>query len=270
MSCPEPDLQIGAAVEDALADRAAKGDVEAREQIAQACLPLVSTIAKTFLGRGLDYDDLVGEGCVGLTKAINAFCAPGCFRALATVTIAGAIRNAIYRSRCPVLPRFLIRRLRDWHRAGAELEAQLGRPPTVGEIARRLGLSRKKRRFLMRVRHTVKARTVSNADTVACSSPSVLDRITASEEAARVKSAFRRLEKYQRTLLGRRFGLDGGPAQSLERIAAFSNGSPATVRRFELLALEAMRDMLLDAPLKETRRQRRARQFAHLRAPSAP
>ncbi len=114
--------------------------VDLRQAIVEAELPLVHHLASRFRGRGEPYDDLVQVGTIGLLKAIDRFDPErGAFTAFAVPTILGEIRRH-FRDRGWALR--VPRRLQDFGRRVAEsreqLTQELGRSPTVEEIARRL------------------------------------------------------------------------------------------------------------------------------------
>jgi RNA polymerase sigma-B factor len=120
-----------------------RGDSAARDELVQLHLPLVETLARRHARRGLEQEDLVQVGSIGLLGAIERFDpAHGTeFTAFAVPTIAGEIKRYM-RDRADAVR--LPRRLQE---AGArlpavrqELTARLGRPPTVRELARGLEL----------------------------------------------------------------------------------------------------------------------------------
>jgi RNA polymerase sigma-B factor len=118
-------------------------DAVSRERLIASHLPLVRSIARRHVGKGEELDDLVQVGAVGLLKASDRFDATRGvgFAAFASPVIEGEIRHHLRDRTSPVrIPRGLDRVRKDLRRRGGELESELGRPPTVPELATALGL----------------------------------------------------------------------------------------------------------------------------------
>jgi len=109
-----------------------------RERLIESHLPLAKSVAKRYTGRGVDLDDLVQVGAVGLIKAADRF-DPGrgvAFSAFAEPTIEGEIRHHLRDRSAPVrIPRELQRLGKRLRRQQSELGARLGRAPTFSELA---------------------------------------------------------------------------------------------------------------------------------------
>ena len=122
-------------------------DPIAREQMVQANLRLVVNIAKDYSSPGMTLSDLVAEGNLGLIRAVEEFDpeAGVRFSTYAAWWIKQSIRRALINAGQPVhIPAYLMKLITKWRRASRELEAQLGRPATVEEMAARLRIGRKK------------------------------------------------------------------------------------------------------------------------------
>jgi RNA polymerase sigma-B factor len=117
--------------------------VPGREHLIESHLPLVRSIAKRYAGRGEALDDLVQVGAIALIRASDRF-DPGrgvAFATFATPAIEGEIRRHLdERTSSLRIPRELQRMSGELQRCRAELGALLGRPPTVPELARELGI----------------------------------------------------------------------------------------------------------------------------------
>jgi RNA polymerase primary sigma factor len=136
-----------------LAARVARGDRQARNDMAEANLGLVSTIARDFLDRGLELDDLIGEGHLGLLRAAERFDpSHGVrFSTYATHWIKEAIRKALINTAPTIrLPAHMIRTLTRWRRTERALARDLGRQAGFEEVAEALGLSRARRDVVAR------------------------------------------------------------------------------------------------------------------------
>ena len=140
--------RLGAEEEHALALRIAAGDLAARAELAEANLRLVAFFARRYRGRGLDLPDLINEGKVGLMRAIDKFDPHRTvdgkrvrFSTYAKWWIRDAIQRGIQRTgrivHVPMAHQELAARAR---RSRRRLEAQLGREPTLTEIAEHMGL----------------------------------------------------------------------------------------------------------------------------------
>jgi RNA polymerase sigma-B factor len=109
-----------------------------RERLIESHLPLAKSVARRYAGRGVDLDDLVQVGAVGLIKAADRFDASRgvAFSTFAEPTIEGEIRHHLRDRSAPVrIPRELQRLGKRLRRRQSELAAQLGRAPTLSELA---------------------------------------------------------------------------------------------------------------------------------------
>src|SRR5688572_383992 len=123
------------------------GDVRARDRMVRANLRLVVNIARGYTGKGLSLQDLIEEGNLGLLRAVEGF-DPGMgtrFSTYASYWIKQSIKRALINSSKTIrIPAYMVELLSKWRRATARLTEELGRTPTPEEIARVLGLAKKK------------------------------------------------------------------------------------------------------------------------------
>ncbi len=130
-----------------LAGQIAEGDVRARDRMVRANLRLVVNIARGYAGKGLSLQDLIEEGNLGLLRAVEGFDpAMGTrFSTYASYWIKQSIKRALINSAKTIrIPAYMVELLSKWRRANARLSEELGRTPTPEEIARVLGLPKKK------------------------------------------------------------------------------------------------------------------------------
>src|SRR5690349_12302108 len=133
--------------EKALARRIEDGDSEARDHLVRANLRLVVNIARSYTGKGLGLQDLIEEGNLGLLRAVEGFDpAIGTrFSTYASYWIKQSIKRALINTAKTIrIPAYMVELLSKWRRATSRLSDELGRTPTPEEIARVLGLPRKK------------------------------------------------------------------------------------------------------------------------------
>ena len=136
---PEEEQQLARAV--------GEGDMEARDLMIRSNLRLVVNIARGYTGRGLGLQDLIEEGNLGLLRAVEGFDpAMGTrFSTYASYWIKQSIKRALINSSKTIrIPAYMVEILTKWQRASIRLLDDLGRTPTHEEIARLIGLPRKK------------------------------------------------------------------------------------------------------------------------------
>src|SRR5205807_7587961 len=123
------------------------GDGEARDRMVRANLRLVVNIARSYTGKGLGLQDLIEEGNLGLLRAVKGF-DPNMntrFSTYASYWIKQSIKRALVNTAKTIrIPAYMVELLAKWRRATNKLSDELGRPPTHEEVARYMGLPKKK------------------------------------------------------------------------------------------------------------------------------
>jgi RNA polymerase primary sigma factor len=242
------------AEERALARRIAEGDPEARDHLVRANLLLVVRIAGDYRGRGLDFDDLVAQGNLGLIRATETF-DPDVgvrFSTYAAPWIKQLIRSHVLdRGTFVRLPSYAVTLLAKWRRASETLAAQLGREPGPEEVARALGLSGKKLRIALEaIEADHLARHQEEFGEEGGSRPELIpaderteapeDALVREEERSALLACVDRLGGREATILRLRFGLGSVEPLTLQAIGTRLGLTKERVRQLERKALSAV------------------------------
>ncbi len=139
---------------------------EKREKLIESNLGLVHSCATRFRDRGVEYDDLFQAGCVGLCKAADGFDEGRgfAFSTYAVPVILGEIKRLFRDGGAVKVGRTLKERSRKTAKIKESMETELGREPTVSELAQRIGESQEETAFLLNATLPVMSLTTENDD----------------------------------------------------------------------------------------------------------
>jgi RNA polymerase primary sigma factor len=238
-----------------LATRARAGDDKATQQMVEANLRLVVQVARRYVNRGLALPDLIEEGNIGLLRAAEKFepDRSARFATYATWWIRQAVTRALANQariiRLPVHVEVLLGRYKREHQ---RLTQTLGRVPTVVELATAMGTSAEQVDELEELRLLpVSLDAPAGSDTrplgetikdEAADPAAALTRLL--RERADLAKALDDLAPNERTVLRRRFGLDGDEPETLETIGKRLNYSRERIRQIEAAGLRKLRVLL--------------------------
>jgi RNA polymerase primary sigma factor len=232
-----------------LAMRIECGDEDARHHMIEANLRLVVSIAKHYRGRGVPLIDLIQDGTLGLIRAVDKFDwrRDLKFSTYATWWIRQAVQRSVLTHGRPVrLPVHTADRVATLRRTRTELEARLGRPPTVSEVSDSMGLAPKrvaKLEAIDRLSHPSAHSHDEEALELVSNGLSTEHEVLVSEQQELVREALLALPERQRRVLELRYGLNGGDPHTVDAISRIMCVSRQRVSQIEMDALRALRSL---------------------------
>jgi RNA polymerase primary sigma factor len=254
---------LSAADEQQLAGEIAQGSAEARDRMVRANLRLVVNIARGYIGKGLSLQDLIEEGNLGLLRAVEGFdpTVGTRFSTYASYWIKQSIKRSLINSAKTIrIPAYMVELLSKWRRATSRLTEELGRTPTPEEIARVLGLARKKLPIIKKAIRIYNLMPQTDQPENGWSLGEIVtdERLKSPDEElvehdvmTRALAMVHTLDQREATVIRMRFGLDNHSPHTLKEIGEQLGLTRERVRQIETEALQRLAEGLKD------RRERR-------------
>lgn len=247
---------LSAAEERELAIQIQAGDTQARDRMVRANLRLVVSIARRYLGRGLPLQDLVAEGNLGLLRAVEGFdhSLNTRFSTYATLWIAQSIKRGLINTGKTIrIPAYMVELMNKCRQSDHRLKEELGRSPTLEEIAVDLGLTKKKLEILKQALELQSATMHTEQVDADWSLSDVIEdertpepdhTLEEGDSLAWIRKRLDQLDTRSATVLRLRYGLDDGEPHTLKQIGEMMQLTRERVRQIELEALQLLADGL--------------------------
>jgi len=231
-------------------------DLESRDTMIRANLRLVVSIAKGYTGRNLTYGDLIEEGNLGLMRAVDTF-DPDFgvrFSTYAAWWIKQSIKRSLLLNAQPInIPTYMVEMINQWKHAWTELNAELGKEPTMTQIAKQMDIPLRKAKIISEI---INSLTTSGTTNPSEPDSDIFDSICdanldapysamlTDEELQKSLDLIKNLDPREAKILNMRFGLDGGEEVGLKEIAEELGLTRERCRQLQKSALAKLKEQM--------------------------